>query len=165
MSVEKKRSPGDGFFKKRRVRIFAGDKIKHVRRLEENRMFLRTVWTRQSKLCRKTKRFLAKWMFISIFVLSPGGTSIASTPSPEKGKEISGQCAACHGNQGKAVNTSYPNLAGQNFQYLVQALEKFKNGQRHNSIMQSIASGLSQEQINDLAAFYANIPAADCTQH
>ncbi|MGD8568503.1 MAG: cytochrome c [Gammaproteobacteria bacterium] len=100
-----------------------------------------------------------------MLLLSLAGPALASKPSPDKGKAISGQCAACHGNLGKAVNTSYPNLAGQNYQYLVQALGKFKSGERRNSLMQSIASGLSDEQINDLAAFYANISKSDCKQN
>jgi cytochrome c553 len=104
-----------------------------------------------------------KWVLVPILLLPLAGTSFAD-PSPEKGKAISGQCAACHGNLGRAVNTSYPNLAGQNYQYLVQTLEKFKNGQRRDSIMRSIATGLSEEQISDLAAFYAHIPKVDCNQ-
>jgi cytochrome c553 len=65
----------------------------------------------------------------------------------------------------EANHCSWPiidNVGGQNYQHLVQASEKFKEGQRRNSIMQSIASGLSKEQINVLAAFYADIPVADC---
>jgi cytochrome c553 len=106
----------------------------------------------------------AKWMLLPLLLLSFTGTVLAETPSPEKGKAISGQCAACHGNRGKAVDTSYPNLAGQNYQYLVHALNKFKHGQRDNSLMQGIASGLSEDQIKHLAAYYASITAADCKQ-
>lgn len=106
--------------------------------------------------------FGSKCLLVLFCLLSLAGTALAATPSPEKGKAISGQCAACHGNLGKAVNTSYPNLAGQNYQYLVQALNKYKKGQRVNSLMQGIAAGLSEDQIKHLAAFYASLSAADC---
>jgi cytochrome c553 len=104
-----------------------------------------------------------KWVLMPVLLVPLMGASITA-PSPEKGQAISGQCAACHGNLGRAVNSSYPNLAGQNYQYLVQTMEKFKNGQRRDSIMRSIAAGLSAEQISDLAAYYAHIPRADCNR-
>ena len=110
------------------------------------------------------QRYLwTKWMLLPVFLVALTGTSTAA-PSSAKGKAISGQCAACHGNDGKAVNTSYPNLAGQNYQYLLQTLEQFKNGQRINSIMQALTLGLSEQQLEDLSAYYASIQTADCAQ-
>jgi cytochrome c553 len=108
----------------------------------------------------------AKWLLLALLLLLMlmlmTGTSMAS-PSVQKGEAISGQCAACHGTDGKAVNTSYPNLAAQNYQYLVDQLKKFKTGERQNSIMQALASGLSDEQIEDLSAYYASLKTA-CSQ-
>ena len=104
-----------------------------------------------------------KWILIPMLLMPLTGTSAAS-PSVAQGKAIAGQCAVCHGNDGKAVNTSYPNLAGQNYQYLLDQLKNFKTGQRNNAIMQSIASGLTEQQMEDLAAYYANIPIAECAQ-
>jgi len=104
----------------------------------------------------------AKWLLLFVFLMALGETSMAS-PSVERGKAISGQCAACHGNEGRALNTSYPNLATQNYQYLVDQLQKFKSGERKNSIMQALVSGLSDQQIEDLSAYYASIKVA-CDQ-
>ena len=60
------------------------------------------------------------------------------------------------------MDTLYPDLAGQNYQYLVHALENFKDGQRPNDIMHAMTADLSQTQINDLAAYYSAIrPVAD----
>lgn len=83
-------------------------------------------------------------------------------PSANTGKSISGQCAACHGSDGVAVNSQYPNLAGQNYQYLVQQLQRFKSGQRNNGVMHGMASGLSKTQIQDLAAYYSGLKSAAC---
>lgn len=104
-------------------------------------------------------------MLLPMCLLCFASAALASKPSPEKGKAISVLCATCHGNMGKAVDTSYPNLTGQNYQYLVQAIENFKTGERRNSIMQSITSGLSEKQIKDVAAYYASVSVADCKKN
>lgn len=86
----------------------------------------------------------------------------AAPPSASTGKAISGKCAACHGNDGMAVATRYPNLAGQNYQYLLQQLEAFKNGKRKNPIMHSNAARLSKQQMKALAAYYASLDGKQC---
>ncbi|MGN8160566.1 c-type cytochrome [Salinisphaera sp. SWV1] len=98
---------------------------------------------------------------VSAVLLLISGVAVAG-PSAGTGKAISGQCAACHGSNGVAVNSQYPNLAGQNYQYLVQQLQRFKSGQRNNAIMHGIASGLSKTQIQDLAAYYSSMKKAAC---
>ena len=89
--------------------------------------------------------------------------SALANPSASEGKAISGQCAACHGSDGIAVNTQYPNLAGQNYQYLVRALTHFKKGERSSPIMQGIAHGLSKAQIRDLADYYSSLNDIACS--
>lgn len=71
-------------------------------------------------------------------------------------------CSACHGLDGHADIASYPNLAGQNRQYLIKALKAYRNKDRSGgqaSIMQSQASALSDQQIRDVAAYYASLKA------
>lgn len=78
----------------------------------------------------------------------------------EKGKARSGVCSACHGENGVAVIPGYPNLRGQSEQYLAEALTAYKNKQREGrlaSIMQVQASLLSEQDIKDLAAYYASL--------
>jgi cytochrome c553 len=104
----------------------------------------------------KGNRHRALCMLVPMLLTAMTTTAVAD-PSAENGKAISGECAACHGNDGTAVNTSYPNLAGQNYQYLVDQLERFKGGERHSSIMHSMVLDLSDQQIQDLAAYYSSI--------
>lgn len=105
-------------------------------------------------------RILA-WAVLPVVLL--GMSSLAKAdPSASSGKASSGQCAACHGSNGMAVNSQYPNLAGQNYQYLLQALERFKKGERNNSIMHGMASGLSKAQMQNLAAYYSSVQNASC---
>ena len=88
--------------------------------------------------------------------------AMAAKPDAAKGKAISAFCSGCHGSDGIATNTSYPDLAGQNYKYLVNALGKYKRHERNNGLMNGIASGLSTEQIQDLAAYYSSVPGPNC---
>jgi len=68
-------------------------------------------------------------------------------------------CAACHGVDGKALQAEYPNLAAQGERYLVKQLMDYKSGVRENAIMQPMAMNLSDEDMADIAAYYASLPA------
>ncbi len=72
------------------------------------------------------------------------------------GKAKSTACAACHGPDGNSVNPEWPKLAGQHPAYLVEQLRAFKVGQRQNALMTSMAKNLSQQDIQDLAAYFAS---------
>ncbi len=62
-------------------------------------------------------------------------------------------CMACHGPDGKGVAPNFPRLAGQHATYIEAQLNAFKNGDRKDNIMTSIAFPLSAEQINQLALY------------
>lgn len=69
-------------------------------------------------------------------------------------------CAACHGADGIAMIPGYPHLKGQNEQYLVSALNAYKNKERTGglaAVMQAQASMLSDADIANLAAYYASL--------
>jgi cytochrome c553 len=65
-------------------------------------------------------------------------------------------CQACHGLDGKSLDPSYPNLAGQHESYLVKALADYRAGRRTNAVMGAMAAPLSDRDIEDLAAWYAS---------
>ncbi|WP_455812700.1 c-type cytochrome [Pseudomonas graminis] len=76
------------------------------------------------------------------------------------GQEKSARCMACHGAEGKAAAPIYPNLAGQHAPYLAQALQTYKSGARSGGqaeVMKAFVAGLSDEDIDDLAAYYAGL--------
>ncbi|MCG9596642.1 cytochrome c [Vibrio sp. Isolate25] len=69
-------------------------------------------------------------------------------------------CAACHGADGIAVIPGYPNLKGQNEQYIVSSINAYKNKERTGglaAVMQAQASMLSDADIANLAAYYASL--------
>ena len=75
---------------------------------------------------------------------------------PAAGKLKSITCQACHGVDGKAITPEYPNLGGQYESYLVKALRDYRDGRRSNPLMSPMAAGLSDQDIDDLAAWYAS---------
>lgn len=75
--------------------------------------------------------------------------------SPEAGQAKAATCAACHGPQGNSVNPQWPSLAGQNAPYLVEQLEAFKEGTRADVLMTGQAMALSEQDMRDLAVYYA----------
>ena len=74
---------------------------------------------------------------------------------PSAGKAKAEPCAACHGETGNADNPAYPKIAGQYQTYLEQALRDYRSGDRSNAIMAGFASPLSDQDIEDLAAYFA----------
>ncbi|EGA70041.1 cytochrome c553 [Vibrio sinaloensis DSM 21326] len=69
-------------------------------------------------------------------------------------------CAACHGADGIAVIPGYPNLKGQNEQYIVSSINAYKNKERTGglaAVMQAQASMLSDADVANLAAYYASL--------
>lgn len=76
----------------------------------------------------------------------------------EAGAEKAATCAACHGADGISQIVTYPILAGQYPSYLTQALKSYRDGTRQNAIMAGFAGALSDQDIADLAAYFASLP-------
>ena len=71
------------------------------------------------------------------------------------GKEKAASCISCHGDNGNSMVSTFPKLAQQHSSYLIKQLQAFKTGARKNPMMTAIASGLSNEDMADIAAYYA----------
>lgn len=75
----------------------------------------------------------------------------------EKAKNV---CSACHGLSGHAVVATYPNLAGQNEQYIILALKAYRAHNRTGgqaAIMQAQAAVLSDQDIENVAAYFSSL--------
>jgi cytochrome c553 len=75
--------------------------------------------------------------------------------SAEAGQTKAVVCAACHGIDGNSLNPEWPSLAGQNEVYLVRTLQAFKGGERSNVLMSAQAMSLAEQDMQDLAAYFA----------
>jgi len=76
--------------------------------------------------------------------------------NPAAGQKKSTVCVACHGTDGKSTNPMWPNLSSQNAAYLFKQLQDFKSGRRNDPSMDPIVKQLSQQDMADLAAYYAS---------
>ena len=73
----------------------------------------------------------------------------------EAGQQKSVTCAACHGTDGNSVVAMWPKIAGQHEQYLARQIRLIKSGARMVPEMAGITPGLSEQDIDDLAAYFA----------
>ena len=94
----------------------------------------------------------------SLAALSAGaqeGSAAAAQGSAEAGRAKSATCAACHGVDGNSVTPDWPMLAGQHASYIVRQLRAFKNGERTDVTMKPFADMLSEQDMLDVAAYFA----------
>ncbi len=83
------------------------------------------------------------------------------TGNPEHGKAISQTCLGCHGIKGYRnayPNYSVPKLEGQHPEYLVVALQEYRSGERSHTTMHAQAESLSDQDMADIAAYFAGKP-------
>ncbi len=92
------------------------------------------------------------------------GLVLLSLPLPlvaagdvQAGKQKAATCIACHGPDGNSGNPTWPNLAGQHAEYIRKQLHDFREGRRKNDQMSPFAAALSDQDIADLAVYYASL--------
>lgn len=103
------------------------------------------------------KRALAG--LITVAAVAGLSTHALAAGDAEAGKAKSNTCVACHGQDGIGTAPIYPNLCGQKEQYLVAQITAFRDGERQNQLMQPMVANLSDQDIEDLAAYYSSL---DC---
>ena len=96
---------------------------------------------------------------------APGAAAPAAAPpaapagDPVKGRDLTRMCEGCHGIEGWRIAFPevyhVPKIGGQHAKYIAAALHEYKNGDRSNASMRAIAGSLSDQDIENLAAFYS----------
>ena len=84
----------------------------------------------------------------------------AAKGDPEAGRIKAYTCTGCHGIPGyNNVYPTYkvPKIGGQNYEYLVSALQAYRNGERDHATMQQQASSLSEQDMKDMAAYFSEL--------
>lgn len=85
------------------------------------------------------------------------GTVQAQDGGVEAGRHKARACAVCHGPLGLASQPDAPHLAGQSAVYLTTQLKAYRSGARRHEVMSLMARSLSDEDIAQLAAWFASI--------
>ena len=81
----------------------------------------------------------------------------ASVGDAQAGAAKAALCAACHGQNGISANPLWPSLAGQQEAYLAKQIAAFRDGERTDVSMQPFVANLRDQDIEDLAAYYASL--------
>ncbi len=95
------------------------------------------------------------WITTSFALLALASTAWAEHDIGA-GKAKAKTCAPCHGANGEGKG-SFPTLAGMDEKKFTQALKDFKSGKRSNGMMKSVASKLSDKDMDNLADYYASL--------
>ena len=105
-----------------------------------------------------------KVAFALMIAITAGASIAADDPSADpwlpKGDAAAGEsktavCMACHGADGNSLNGEWPSLAGQHASYLARQTRLYKSGARENATMLGMSAALSDQDIADISAFYA----------
>jgi len=95
-----------------------------------------------------------KW---SSLVLACGGLAVAATVSaaPPDAAMLSNACAGCHGTQGGSAGATMPSLASQSKTAIVEAMKKFKSGERPATVMGRLAKGYTDAEFEAMGDFFS----------
>lgn len=83
--------------------------------------------------------------------------AVSLAADAKAGRTLAGQCQVCHGLDGIAKIPIAPHLAGESEMYLQTQLKAFRSGKREHEMMTVVAKDLTDQEIADLAAWYASI--------
>lgn len=95
-----------------------------------------------------------KLLILSLLISS---VAFAGGNVVEGKKKVEQVCQSCHGADGQGINDTYPKLAGQFQSYMEQTLKDYRSGKRTNAIMSGFASSLSDDDIKNVALYYATL--------
>ncbi len=104
-----------------------------------------------------------KVLLIPLFgsMLAAGAAQVQADPSAIM---MANTCAGCHGTEGQSVGPASPNLAGMSESYFIDSMQAFKEGTRPATIMDRIAKGYTEAQIEAMGGYFAGLPVYKAPQ-
>ena len=101
---------------------------------------------------------------VAAYFASIGGETVAAGGSKDAGFDKAQACTACHGNNGVSVNAMWPTLAGQHEDYLLRALNNYRDGTRKDPVMGAQAALIAEEDVALLAKYFASLDGLETTK-
>jgi cytochrome c553 len=93
-------------------------------------------------------------MAAAMLAIAPAWPAVAHAQDAAAVRGLAATCANCHGTDGRSVG-AVPGLAGFDRAYMMQQMQDFKAGKRAATIMNQLAKGLSDVQIEQIAVYFA----------
>ena len=100
---------------------------------------------------------------IAAYLASIGKDTVEEGGSPGSSLEQAVACTACHGQNGLSMSPTWPTLAGQHEDYLINAMKQYRDGARTDVTMVPMASSLTDEDIKLLARYYSRLEGLETT--
>jgi len=100
---------------------------------------------------------MSNWIKVVIAAAALLATPFLQAGDISRGEDLSEPCAACHGADGNSTNPEWPNIAGQGERYLYEQLRAYQTGDRENAVMAGQVEDLDDQDMRDLAAYYASL--------
>jgi cytochrome c553 len=101
---------------------------------------------------------------VAAYFASIGGETVAAGGSENASFDKAQVCTACHGANGISVNAMWPTLAGQHEDYLLQALNGYRDGSRVDPVMSAQAALIAAEDVALLAKYFAGLEGLETTR-
>lgn len=101
---------------------------------------------------------------IAAYLATLGAETVEAGGGEAPPFELAATCVACHGQNGIGVSPLWPTLAGQHEEYLVAAMNQYRDGTRNNAVMVQMAAALDDRDVAALAAYYASLDGLETTE-
>jgi len=101
---------------------------------------------------------------VAAYLASIGGDTVAAGGSQNASFDKAQACTACHGNNGVSMEPIWPTLAGQHEDYLLQALNGYRDGSRVDPVMSAQAAMIAEEDVAVLAKYFASLDGLETTK-
>ena len=92
----------------------------------------------------------------AVLLISISTSGLAASAFAGKAKAAA-VCSQCHGITSPSAEAPFPPLAGRDELYLEKALKQYRNKTRRSEVMNNIAAGLSDRDINNIAEYYSRL--------
>lgn len=92
-----------------------------------------------------------------VFTFGMFTSTICTAGDIKAGKTKASACFGCHGQTGISVMPNYPNLAGQKEQYLISAINQYRNGGRNDPTMKAMVAPLNDTDVANIAAYFSSL--------
>ena len=98
-----------------------------------------------------------QFILLRLVLFLCGTVALPASAQDPAARSLAATCFTCHGTDGRSVGGVPPSLAGQGKNSLLQAMKDFKAGKRPATIMHQQAKGYSDEQLELIATYFANV--------
>jgi cytochrome c553 len=101
---------------------------------------------------------------VAAYLASLSADSVAAGGAAAASPEETTVCLACHGQNGIGLSPTWPTLAGQHEDYLVHALNQYRDGTRKDPVMAPMAAALTDGDVALIAKYYSRLDGLETTK-